>query len=136
MSALRAVCGTAIGIQGDMLMMLAAAAVEGSSGHAPLPDGAVLVSVPALMALFTRHDVGLNHYRRYCAAILRATLAAACAQRPVAGCFTAWSVPRAFAKLDESLCGVQSSPAAGPRPDRALTDAGTVWALAKKAWWR
>jgi hypothetical protein len=91
-----------------------------------LPDGAVLVSVPALMALFTRHDVALNHYRRYCAASLRATLAEA-GLRPAfgGGLFHGLLVLRAFAKLHELLCGVQSMPAAGRRLDHAVTDAGT-----------
>ena len=47
----------------------------------------------------------------------------ACAQRSVTGRFTA--VPRAFAKLNELSCGVQSGAAAGPRPDHAVTDAGS-----------
>ena len=80
----------------------------------------------ALMALFTRHDVALSHYRHYCGASLRATLAAAGLRpAPGGGLFHCLVVPRAFAKLDELLCGVQSRPAAGPRPDHAVTDAGT-----------
>lgn len=91
-----------------------------------LPDGAVLVSVPAYMALFTRHDVALNHHRRYSAASLRATLAAA-GLRPAfgGGLFHCLVAPRALAKLAELLHGVRSRPAAGPPSDHAATDIGT-----------
>lgn len=38
------------------------------------PDGALLVSVPAFQALFSQHDVVLQHVRRYAAPQLRRTL--------------------------------------------------------------
>ena len=40
------------------------------------PDGAVLVSVPAFQALFSEHDVALQHVRRYAAPQLRRALEA------------------------------------------------------------
>ena len=91
-----------------------------------MPNGAVLVSVPALMTLFTSHDVALNHHRRYCAASLRATLAAA-GLRPAfgGGPFYGLLAPRALAKLGELSRGVRSRPAVGSAPDHAATDVGT-----------
>jgi len=40
------------------------------------PDGALLVSVPAFQALFSEHDVALQHFRRYAAPQLRRALEA------------------------------------------------------------
>jgi SAM-dependent methyltransferase len=68
------------------------------------PDGLVLLSVPCWPALFTSHDVALGHFRRYRPRAFLASLAGA-GLRVVGsgGLFSSLTVPRAMAKMAESL---------------------------------
>ena len=88
------------------------------------PDGVVVVSVPAHMALFSRHDVVLGHFRRYDANSLRATLErAGLAPTTLSGLFHALIAPRGAAKLAELARGERSTPPpAGPPEAHADTD--------------
>jgi SAM-dependent methyltransferase len=88
------------------------------------PGGVVVVSVPAHMTLFSRHDVVLGHFRRYDATSLRDALERAGLQ-PIAlsGLFHALVAPRGVAKLAELARGERSTPPpAGPPEGRADTD--------------
>jgi len=73
--------------------------------------GAVLVSVPAWQALYTRHDLFLGHYRRYRPADLHRLLTQVDLQRVRGGgLFHGLLLPRAVEKLFELLRGVRPSP--------------------------
>lgn len=73
--------------------------------------GAVLVSVPAWQALYTRHDLFLGHYRRYRPADLHRLLAQVGLQRVRdGGLFHGLLLPRALEKLSELARGVRSRP--------------------------
>jgi SAM-dependent methyltransferase len=78
------------------------------------PGGAVLVSVPAWPALFSRHDEALKHYRRYRPAGCRALLAeVGLAIRRSGGLFHSLLVPRALGVAGERvLAGLGRRPAA------------------------
>jgi SAM-dependent methyltransferase len=73
--------------------------------------GHALMSVPAHMNLFTRHDVRLGHYRRYDAAKLR-RLAVDSGLQPVVngGLFHSLLLPRALQKLGELARNVNTVP--------------------------
>jgi SAM-dependent methyltransferase len=73
--------------------------------------GLVLISVPAWMALFTRHDVALGHHRRYRPAELRGlVLRAGLEPLVTGGLFHSLLIPRALEKLRELSAGVRSQP--------------------------
>lgn len=73
--------------------------------------GAVLVSVPAWQALYTRHDLFLGHYRRYRPADLHRLLAQVGLQRVRdGGLFHGLLLPRALEKVSELVRGVRSRP--------------------------
>lgn len=75
------------------------------------PGGAVLVSVPAWQALYTRHDLFLGHYRRYRPADLHRLLAQVGLQRVRDGdLFHGLLLPRALEKVSELVRGVRSRP--------------------------
>jgi SAM-dependent methyltransferase len=77
-------------------------------------EGRALVSVPAWMSLFSRHDVELGHHRRYRPGELRALLEHCdLAVERTGGLFHSLLVPRALAKLSERARGVRSRPAPG-----------------------
>ena len=81
------------------------------AGAALRPGGQVLISVPAWMSLFSRHDVALGHYRRYKPAELRALVARAGLQLEAnGGLFHSLILPRALAKGRELVTGVRSRP--------------------------
>ena len=85
-------------------------------------DGALLVSVPAFMALYTRHDEVLGHRRRYGSAELRAALGdAGLTPTAAGGLFTSLLVPRAAAKLLERARGVRAAPTDTPPAAHAET---------------
>lgn len=82
------------------------------------PGGAVLVSVPAWQALYTRHDLFLGHYRRYHPADLRRLLARVGVRRSRGGgLFHGLLLPRAAAKLSEVARGSRPSPGIEGRGD-------------------
>ena len=87
--------------------------------------GRMLVSVPAWMALYSRHDRALGHYRRYRPAELRA-LVEGCglAIERSGGLFHSLLLPRVLAKLGERARGVRSRPAPADVPLRAETSLG------------
>jgi SAM-dependent methyltransferase len=92
------------------------------------PGGRALVSVPAWMPLYCRHDVVLGHRRRYRPAELRALLEGnGLTFERGGGLFHALIVPRALAKLAELGRGVHS------RPDRAALGAEAETGLSR---WR
>jgi hypothetical protein len=73
--------------------------------------GAVLVSVPAWQALYTRHDLFLGHYRRYRPADLHRLLTQVGLQRVRGGgLFHGLLLPRALEKVSELVHGVRSRP--------------------------
>ena len=76
-----------------------------------LSTGSLLVSVPAWPSLYTRHDLGLGHYRRYTPGGLRRLLQD-CELDPVmgGGLFHALVPLRAFGKLSELLRRRSSHP--------------------------
>ncbi|HEX2486190.1 MAG TPA: class I SAM-dependent methyltransferase, partial [Myxococcota bacterium] len=77
-------------------------------------NGRALVSVPAWMSLFTRHDIELGHHRRYRPAQLRALLEhCELSVERSGGLFHSLLVPRALAKLAERARGVRSRPEPG-----------------------
>jgi SAM-dependent methyltransferase len=86
------------------------------------PGGRVLVSVPAWMALYSRHDRALGHYRRYRPAELRA-LVEGCGLviERAGGLFHGLLLPRVLAKLGERARGVRSRPASDAVPRQAET---------------
>jgi SAM-dependent methyltransferase len=88
------------------------------------PDGVVIVSAPANMRLYSRHDVVLGHLRRYDAAGLRATLQRAGLQPTVlSGLFHSLIAPRGAIKLAELARGERSlPPPAAPPGEHADTD--------------
>ena len=92
------------------------------------PGGVVIVSVPAHMLLYSRHDVVLGHFRRYDARSLRAVLHAA-GLSPVllSGLFHSLIAPRGAAKLAELVRGERSVPppplsSAAPPDEHADTE--------------
>jgi len=88
-----------------------------------VPDGVVVVSVPAHMQLYSRHDVVLGHFRRYEASGLRSALVRAGLQPCVlAGLFHGLLAPRGDMKLGELLRGEHSRPPPpGPQEEHAET---------------
>ena len=72
--------------------------------HNLAPGGAVVVSVPAWPALFSRHDEALKHYRRYSPTAARAMLArAGLAAFRSGGLFHSLVLPRALTVAGERL---------------------------------
>jgi SAM-dependent methyltransferase len=92
------------------------------------PGGVVVVSVPAHMALYSRHDLVLGHFRRYDAGNLRAVLERA-GLRPkvVAGLFHGLVAPRGASKLSELLRGERSRPAPPPPAEEHADTAVASW---------
>jgi SAM-dependent methyltransferase len=93
-----------------------------------VPDGVVIVSVPAHMALYSRHDVVLGHFRRYDARGLRATLERA-GLRPtqLSGLFHSLVGPRGAAKVVELARGERSVPPPPAPPDEHADTAVARW---------
>jgi 2-polyprenyl-3-methyl-5-hydroxy-6-metoxy-1,4-benzoquinol methylase len=88
------------------------------------PDGFMLVSVPAWMSLFTRHDLGVAHYRRYRPAqLVQVISAAGLTIRASGGLFHSLLVPRALEKLRERARGIRSVPMPESPPE-ANSDIG------------
>jgi SAM-dependent methyltransferase len=82
------------------------------SAGALAPGGRVLVSVPAWLSLYTKHDLFLGHHRRYRPGQLKAVVAAAGLQVEAAGgLFHGLLLVRAAEKLGELVRGVRSRPA-------------------------
>ncbi|MEO5766966.1 MAG: methyltransferase domain-containing protein [Polyangia bacterium] len=80
------------------------------------PDGVLLVSVPALQLLFTQHDVGLKHFRRYSPRGLRTLLEDSdLTITKSGGLFHSPLFPRAVTALRESLARRMGRPVA-PSP--------------------
>lgn len=76
-------------------------------------NGAVLISVPAWMALYTHHDVFVGHHRRYRRAELHRVIDAAGLHAVASGgLFYSLLLARAAQKLDELRRGVRSDPTA------------------------
>ena len=89
------------------------------------PGGHVLVSVPAWMSLFTRHDLGVAHYRRYRPAQLLDVMASVgLTIRASGGLFHSLLLPRALEKLQERVRGIRSAPMP-ENPPEAKTDIGS-----------
>jgi SAM-dependent methyltransferase len=87
------------------------------------PGGSVLISVPAWMSLFTRHDLGVAHYRRYRPGQLaEAVRGAGLAVARSGGLFHSLLLPRALQKLGERARGIRSAPAPETAPDHANSD--------------
>jgi SAM-dependent methyltransferase len=85
------------------------------------PGGHVLVSVPAWMSLFTRHDLGVAHHRRYRPAQLAEVITSAgLGIAASGGLFHSLLFPRALQKLGETARGIRSVPA----PETPLANAG------------
>lgn len=75
------------------------------------PGGHVLVSVPAWMALFSRHDLGVLHHRRYEPAGLRRVVKdAGLTIVAHGGLFHGLLLPRIGKKLGELARGVRAKP--------------------------
>lgn len=92
------------------------------------PDGVVIVSVPAHMLLYSRHDVVLGHFRRYDAANLRSALERAGLYPSVlAGLFHAQVAARGAAKLAELLRGERSGPPPAAPPEEHAETAIARW---------
>jgi 2-polyprenyl-3-methyl-5-hydroxy-6-metoxy-1,4-benzoquinol methylase len=80
--------------------------------------GQLLISVPAWMSLFTKHDLGVAHYRRYRPAqLVRLMESSGLEVRASGGLFHSLLVPRALEKLRERASGVKSAPAPDSPPD-------------------
>jgi SAM-dependent methyltransferase len=90
------------------------------------PDGHVLISVPAWPALFTSHDTGLGHYRRYRPAELsRLLLDAGLSVLSSGGLFHTLTLPRALQRISELV-----------RPVRAPTrPPGLEWRRGRAVTW-
>ncbi len=87
--------------------------------------GTLLISVPAVEMLFSRHDEILGHKRRYAAARLRALILESGLAIVARGhLFASLLVPRAAAKLGEVVLGKEKSPA-GAVSGRIETPLGT-----------
>jgi len=85
--------------------------------------GHVLISVPAWMSLFTRHDIGVIHHRRYRPGQLAQVIRDAGLEiRAAGGLFHSLLAPRALQKLAERARGIRSVPAPSDAPDAAQTD--------------
>jgi SAM-dependent methyltransferase len=88
------------------------------------PGGHLLVSVPAWMSLFTRHDLGVAHYRRYRPAQLLDVIGrAGLTIRASGGLFHSLLLPRALEKLRERAKGIRSEPTPD-NPPEANSDIG------------
>jgi SAM-dependent methyltransferase len=114
------------------------------------PGGAVLVSVPAWPALFSRHDEALQHHRRYSPAACRALLAACgLIVRRSGGLFHSLLLPRLVAVAEErisrrfgrerstppDLGAWRGGPVLSSMVARALAaDNGLTRALARRGW--
>lgn len=73
--------------------------------------GHLLISVPAFMGLFTRHDIRLRHYRRYTPRSLRSlVLAAGLSPVRSGGLFHSLLLSRGAQKLAEISRGIRSAP--------------------------
>ena len=93
--------------------------------------GHLLISVPAHMALFTRHDLRLRHYRRYTPESLRSlVVASGLAPLRSGGLFHSLVLPRGAQKLAEIARGIRSRPdldsALSGESDAASWTAGRV----------
>jgi 2-polyprenyl-3-methyl-5-hydroxy-6-metoxy-1,4-benzoquinol methylase len=85
--------------------------VSGIVGRRLASGGAVLVTVPAWEALYTRHDVALGHFRRYRPAQLRGVLTASGLEVLADGnLFHSLLLVRALQKLGELAVGKRSRP--------------------------
>jgi len=73
--------------------------------------GHLLISVPAYMGLFTKHDIRLRHYRRYTPASLECLVLGA-GLNPIrsGGLFHSLLLPRSAQKLAEVARGIRSVP--------------------------
>jgi 2-polyprenyl-3-methyl-5-hydroxy-6-metoxy-1,4-benzoquinol methylase len=81
------------------------------SAQALADGGVLLVSVPAWLSLYTKHDLFLGHHRRYRPAQLRAVVAAAGLRIEAGGgLFHSLLLVRAAEKLAELGRGVRSRP--------------------------
>ena len=98
--------------------------------------GAVLVSVPAWQALYTRHDLFLGHYRRYRPAELHRLLAQLGLHRVRhGGLFHGLLLPRALEKLSELVRGIRSHPVTeGLRNDKTNAAVGPEGEMGIGGW--
>jgi SAM-dependent methyltransferase len=86
------------------------------------PGGVLLISVPAYRSLFTRHDLGLGHHRRYRLADLRRLVRDAGIEIATGGGLFHSLLPiRVAQKLGEVVRGEWTRPAPDAVPDRADT---------------
>lgn len=86
------------------------------------PQGRVLISVPALAALYTQHDVVLGHHRRYAAPDLaRLIEGSGLTALAAGGLFYSLVLPRALTKGLELARGVRSTPHELPELEHAET---------------
>lgn len=88
-----------------------------------LASGGVLVaSVPAYQSLFTRHDLGLRHHRRYTIGGLRRLMRDAGLEVATSGGLFHGLLPvRAAQKLGEIVCGRWTRPAPDAAPEHVDT---------------
>jgi SAM-dependent methyltransferase len=87
--------------------------------------GLAVVSVPAMMSLYSQHDVALGHYRRYRLGELRALLGEAGLEvEQSSGIFHSLIAPRALAKGLEVARGIRSRPSSDGPPAHADTELG------------
>ena len=81
------------------------------------PDGALVLSVPALPWLWSGHDVAHHHYRRYTAKTLRAAIAEAGLREDRIGYFNSVVFPLALVqRLIQKLTGLGQGAAGIPSP--------------------
>ena len=86
-------------------------------------DGHVLISVPAWQSLFTKHDIGVIHHRRYRPEQLTDVVRAAGLELRVrGGLFHSLLLPRTLQKLGERARGIRSVPAPEQAPASAQAD--------------
>jgi SAM-dependent methyltransferase len=92
------------------------------AGELLAPGGHVLVSVPALQALYTRHDVELGHHRRYGGSRLASAIEGAGLTAVLTGgLFYSLVAPRALEKALELVRGMRSTPEGLPELAHAET---------------
>jgi hypothetical protein len=96
-------------------------------GPAVSSRGRLLVSVPAWPSLYTAHDVGLGHLRRYSPRQLRRALAEAdLAPVLMGGLFLSLLLPRSLSKLGELIPGRRVTPRS-EFPEAQGSAAVTAW---------
>lgn len=89
------------------------------------PGAHVLLSVPAWMALFSRHDLGVVHHRRYTPAGLREVARAAGLELVAhGGLFHGLLLPRALQKVGELARGIRARPTPEAPPEHAEQEIG------------